>query len=148
METLLIAEWSLSISSSPALPHLLAVLLQSMDPMLEGNIRTVLSPRGYIDAAKLAGWEAVGTRTLVPAAELEDGRWEVRFAREIAEKGQILEKVVQLDVERSEESVRLETLRAHADSLESSLEKIGTNAVQCMDVWTAVFRPAGRSPDF
>ena len=74
MQTLLIAEWSLSISRSAALPHLLAVLLQSMDPLPEGNIRTVLSPRGYIDAAKRAGWEVVGTRTLTPAAELEDGK--------------------------------------------------------------------------
>lgn len=119
VQTLLIAERSLSISRSAALPHLLAVLLQSMDPLPEGNIRTVLSPRGYIDAAKRAGWEAVGTRTLTPAAELEDGKWEVRFAREVAENRQIGEKVVQIDGERSEESVRLETLRAHSDSLEA-----------------------------
>jgi SAM-dependent methyltransferase len=145
VQTLLIAEWSLSISRSAALPHLLAVLLQSMDPLPEGNIRTVLSPRGYIDAAKRAGWEAVGTRILTPAAELEDGKWEVRFAREVAGNRQIVEKIVQMDEERSEESVRLETLRAHADSLEASMVEVGAEGVECMNVWTAVLRPAGSS---
>lgn len=116
-----------------------------MDPLPEGNIRTVLPPCGYIDAAKRAGWEVVDTRTLTPAAELEDGKWEVRFAREVARNRQIGEKAVQMDGERSEESVRLETLRAHADSLEASMVEVGAEGVQCMNVWTAVLRPASSS---
>jgi hypothetical protein len=112
-----------------------------MDPLPEGNIRTVLSPRGYIDAAKRAGWEVVGTRTITPAAELEDGKWEVRFAREVAGNSQ----VVQMDGEWSEESVRLGTLRAHADSLEASIVEVKAEGVRCMNVWTAVLRPAGSS---
>ena len=72
VKTLLLAEWSLSISQPAALPHLLAVLLQSIDPLPEGNVRTVLSPAAYVDAATQAGWEVVGSRTFTPAVELED----------------------------------------------------------------------------
>lgn len=74
IKTLLLAEWSLSISRPAALPHLLAVLLQSIDPLPEGNVRTVLSPTAYDDAAKQAGWESVGSRTFTPAVDLEDGK--------------------------------------------------------------------------
>jgi hypothetical protein len=146
VQTLLLAEWSLSISRPAALPHLLAVLLQSMDPLPDGNIRTVLSPLGYIEAAKRAGWSVVGTRTLAPAPELEDGKWEVKFAREVAGKRGIGEQILQMDGKRSEESVYLESLRAHADALGASMLDSKEDGVECMDVWTAVLRPA-RSSD-
>lgn len=141
--TLLLAEWSLSISRPAALPHLLAVLLQATDPLPEGNVRTVLSPAAYEDAATRAGWEVVGRRIFTPAVGLEDGKWEAGFAKGIAKERRIAEQVGQLGGERSEESVRWESLRAHADALEASMdERVGLDGVECMDVWTAVLRRA------
>lgn len=143
VQTLLLAEWALSISQPAALPHLLAALLQSIDPLPQGNVRTVLSPAAYVDAATRAGWELVGTRTFTPVGELEDGKWEAGFAREVARNGEVGEQAVQMGEERSTESVRLESLRAHADALEGSINsEAGVDGVECMNVWTAVFRPA------
>jgi hypothetical protein len=143
VKTLLLAEWSLSISQPAALPHLLAVLLQSIDPLPEGNVRTVLSPAAYVDAAAQAGWELVGSRTFTPAVELEDGKWETGFARSVAMKREIGKQVLQMVGERSTESVRLESVRAHADALEASMiSEAGVDGVECMNVWTAAFRPA------
>jgi hypothetical protein len=143
VKTLLLAEWSLSISRPAALPHLLAVLLQSIDPLPEGNVRTVLSPAAYVDAATQAGWEVVGSRTFTPAVDLEDGKWETGFARSVARNREIGKQAVQMVGERSTESVRLESLRAHADALEGSMiSEAGVDGVECMNVWTAVFRPA------
>lgn len=140
--TLLLAEWSLSISRPAALPHLLAVLLQSTDPLPEGNVRTVLSPAAYIDAAMQAGWEIVGSRTITPEGGLQDGKWEAGFARLVSQKRGIAEQVMQTGGERSSGSIHLESLRAHADALEASMDDSGVDGVECMDVWTAVFRPA------
>jgi hypothetical protein len=143
VKTLLLAEWSLSISRPAALPHLLAVLLQSLDPLPQGNVRTVLSPATYIDAATQAGWEVVGSSTFTPAVKLEDGKWETGFARSVARKREIGKQAVQLVGDRSTESVRLESLRAHADALEASMiSEAGLDGVECMNVWTAAFRPA------
>jgi hypothetical protein len=144
VKTLLLAEWSLSISKHAALPHLLAVLLQSIDPISQGNVRTVLSPAAYVDVATQAGWEVVGSRTFTPNVELEDGKWETGFAKSIARKREIGKQAVQMVGERSTESVRLESLRAHADALEASMiSEAGVDGVECMNVWTAAFRPAG-----
>ena len=123
-----------------ALPHLLAVLLQSIDPLPAGNVRTVLSPAAYIDAATQAGWEVVGTKTFAPIRGLEDGKWESGFARSIAREKNIGKHAMQLSGERSAESVHLESLRAHADALESAIPEAGLGGVESMDVWTAVFR--------
>lgn len=52
---------------------------------------------------------------------------------------------MQMEGERSTESVHLESLRAHADALESSINsETGVDGVECMNVWTAVYRPANR----
>lgn len=143
VQTLLLAEWSLSITRTAALPHLLAVLLQSIDPLPQGNIRTVLSPAAYVDLTTQAGWEIVGSRTFTPVVELEDGKWETGIARSIAKERMAKKQVVQTGGERSTESVHLESLRAHVEALESSLTlAAGADGVECMNVWTAVFRPA------
>jgi hypothetical protein len=128
-KTLLLAEWSLSISSLAALPHLLAVLLQSIDPIPDGNVRTVLSPAAYVDAAMRAGWNLVGSGTFTPAKELEDGKWETGFARSVAKESKVYE----------------EGMKAHAGALEASLtSEACSNGVECMQVWTAVFKaPSG-----
>lgn len=145
IETLLLAEWSLSISRPAALPHLLAVLLQSIDPLPDGNVRTVLSPTAYGDAATQAGWESVGSRTFTPPVDLEDGKWETRFARSVAREREIGKQIEQMEGERSTESVHLESLRAHADALEGSINsETGVDGIECMNVWTAVYRPANR----
>ncbi|KAF2098969.1 hypothetical protein NA57DRAFT_56602 [Rhizodiscina lignyota] len=142
VQTLLLAEWSLSISDLAALPHLLAVLLQSIDPISDGNVRTVLSPAAYMTAAMEAGWEVASSETFAPVAGLEDGKWETGFARTVAEKTAIGRQAVQT-VERSVESVQRESLTAHADALEASIVSAGgVDRVRCMDVWTAIFRPA------
>jgi len=123
----LLAEWSLSISNLAALPHLLAVLLQSIDPIPDGNVRTVLSPASYIDAATQAGWKIVGSRTFTPAKEVEDGKWETGIARSVAQ----------------ESKVCAEGMNAHAAALQASLtSEACSEGVECMQVWTAVFRPA------
>ena len=129
VKTLLLAEWALSISDPAALPHLLAVLLQSVDPSPDGNVRTVLSPATYVVAATQAGWELVGSRTFTPAAELDDGRWETEIARSMAKKSE----------------AHGGSMKAHADALEASLlSDACSGGANCMDVWTAVFRPASR----
>jgi hypothetical protein len=142
VKTLLLAEWSLSISKPTALPHLLSVLLQSIDPIPEGNIRTVLPPAAYTDAARQAGWELVGNRTFTPVNGLQDGRWEIQFARQVAATADF-EKQLAGQSERNTETIRLESIRAHAGAFETSLvATAGQGEVECMDVWTAVFRPA------
>jgi hypothetical protein len=76
--------------------------------------------------------------------ELEDGKWETGFAKSIARKREIGKQAVQMVGERSTESVRLESFRAHADALEASMvSEAGVDGVECMNVWTAAFRPAG-----
>jgi SAM-dependent methyltransferase len=143
VRTLLLAEWALSISRLAALPHLLSVLIQSMEPLTEGNVRTVLSPAAYVNAATQAGWDVVGSQTFMPAADLEDGKWEAKTAREIGKQ------VVHAVSDRSPESVQLESLKAHADALERSMSPdAGVDGVECMDVWTAVFQPARHEKSF
>ncbi len=143
VKTLLLAEWSLSISQPAALPHLLAVLLQSIDPLPDGNVRTVLSPAAYVDAATQAGWEVVGSSTFTPAVELEDRKWETVAARSVARKRERGKQEVQIVGETGIENVRSESLRAHADALEASLVlEVGVDGVECMNAWAAVFRPA------
>lgn len=125
------------------MPHLLAVLLQSVSPLPESNVRTVLSPRAYIEAAVEAGWVHVCSETFTPAAELEDGKWETGLARMAVKESKVGQGLMRLGEERSAESVRLESLRAHSHALESSIASLGgVERVECMDVWTAVFRPA------
>jgi hypothetical protein len=144
VKTLLLAEWALSISQPAALPHLLAALLQSMSPLLDGNIRTVLSPAAYTDAARQAGWQLVGSRTIAPRAELDDGKWETGIAKSITKEMGFEMQVAQKPAERTLESIRLESLRAHADALEASMASIPSakvDGVRCMDVWMAVFEP-------
>lgn len=141
VKSLLLAEWALSISSPAALPHLLAVLLQSVDPLPEGNVRTVLSPTAYIDAAREAGWELIASKTITPDFDLEDGKWEVYQARSIT-KQRCLDEIVFRSDERSLEGIRNETLKAHAAAMERSIPDGETGKVASMDVWTAVFRPA------
>lgn len=139
---LLLSEWSLSISRPTALPHLLAVLLQSIDPQPEGNVRTVLSPTSYIDAAAQAGWELVGSRTFTPTEGLEDGIWETRAALSMMENRLSRTEATEGEGERDAASVRLESLRAHAHALQSSLaSEGGLDRVESMNVWTAVLRP-------
>lgn len=140
VQSLLLAEWGLSTSRATALPHLLAVLLQSVDPIPEGNVRTVLSPAAYISAAKEAGWTLVADSTISPSTELEDGKWEVLAARSVVKTHQLEQVGAQHD-ERSAEAVKIEALRAHAAALESSLPGAKVDNVAAMNVWTAVFRP-------
>lgn len=141
VHTLLLAEWSLSISSLAALPHLLSVLLQSIAPTEDGNIRTVLSPESYIDLAKQAGWELVGYRIITPSDKLEDGKWESRFAREVAENVESDQLETLTNSERNDETVRLASVRAHASAFEASVRAVGdVENTRCMDVWAAVFK--------
>jgi hypothetical protein len=144
VKTLLLAEWALSVSRLAALPHLLAVLLQSMSPLPDGNIRMVLSPDAYIDAARQAGWELIGSKTCAPGAALEDGKWEAGIATSIAEEIGFKNQASQIIGEQTLESVRLESLRAHADALASAIATTPqaiVDGVECMDVWTALFEP-------
>ena len=102
----------------------------------------MLSPTAYVDAATQAGWEVIGSRTFTPAVELEDGKWETGFARSVARKIEIGKQAAHIVSDRSTDNVRLESLRAHADALEASIiSEAGAEGVECMNVWTAVFRP-------
>jgi hypothetical protein len=138
VKSLLLAEWSLKVSRPAALTHLLAVLLQSVDPDPTGNVRTVLSPAAYINAAKQAEWELVGSRTFTPVEGLEDGRWETDIARSMLKK---IESSP--DVERNADSIRHDSLRAHYAAMEASMDhEKGLKGVESMDIWTAVFKPS------
>lgn len=144
VKTLLVAEWALSISRLAALPHLLAVLLQSMHPLPDGNIGMVLSPDAYIDAARQAGWELIGHKTSTPGAELEDGKWETGIAKTIVRDLGLETQTSQEIGHKVLKSGHLESLKTHADALAASiarLPKTTVDEVECMDVWTAVFKP-------
>lgn len=131
----------MNTSNIAALPHLLSVLLQSIEPLEEGNIRTVLSPESYIDLAKQAGWDLVGYSTITPSDKLEDGKWESRFARDVAGNAKSDQLKVLTKGERSDDIVRLTSIRAHADAFEASVRAVGDiDRIQCMDTWTAVFK--------
>ena len=135
MKTLVLSEWSLSISRPAALPHLLAVLVQFVDPIHDENVKTVLSPAAYVDTATQAGWKATGKRTFQPTLGLEDGKWESGFAKSVVRT----REAAQTKSGRSAEKVRPESLRAHADSLEAAIHSQkrldrDLDGVECMDV--------------
>ena len=141
VKQLLLAEWALSTSRSTALPHLNAVLLQSVDPMPDGNVRTVLTPSEYIAVAKEAGWELVKSKTLTPRTDLADGIYEVRAARSIMSSRQRDGTAAS----GSPEATKLKNQEVYADAMESSLVASSEKTTTSMDVWTAVFKPS--NPD-
>lgn len=111
-----------------------------MDPLFEGNVRTVLSPKAYVVTAAHAGWQLVGSQTIIPDKNLEDGGWEIQFAREVARN------IKSEQQEGDETPARITSLNAHADALEASIHAVGgVEHVSCMDVWTAVFQPSEQS---
>jgi hypothetical protein len=149
-----LAEWSLEASShAQALPHLLSVLLQSVSPLPEGNIRTVLTPNDMVALAAAAGWDLVGEHVIRPDEKLADGYWEASYAQGIAKKAAAAAIVVPLsgagqdvaaaEETRSEESIKQASVRAHGHALLSAIKALPegkASNTRAMDVWLAVLK--------
>ena len=138
-----LAEWALSIGDDlQALPHLLSVLLQSVEPLPEGNIRTVLSPSEMLKFAERAGWELVGSEIMKPADDVQDGGWEAAFSKSIAREVFKEERALS-DADRTKETIRKASIRAHGEALLQAIQQLPegkTSKTKPMNVWAAVLK--------
>lgn len=129
---LCIAEWALQTTKSAALyytaqsslPHLLAVLAQSLLPMSDDrNIRLPLSPAQITALAVQAGWRLKKEEILPGPKGMRDGEWEVYAAEAMNRAGP----------QGTERLAATEALRVAVEAIG------GKKEVTCMDVWCAVF---------
>ncbi|KDN42488.1 hypothetical protein K437DRAFT_257821 [Tilletiaria anomala UBC 951] len=138
-----LAEWSLSIGDDlRALPHLLSVLLQSVEPLSEGNIRTVLSPREMLKLSESAGWELIGSELMQPSDDVQDGCWEAAYSQDIARTAFEREGALS-EAERTEEIVRKASIRAHGEALLQAIQQLPegkASRTKPMNVWVAVLK--------
>lgn len=136
--TLCIAEYSLRASETSAHPHVLAAMTRGAWNLNgrpnQANIRCPLSPKAIVDVAVKAGWKLLREEVVVPAQELQDGRWEVGdlisgFEKEVASAGggEAADAVAAVAL------AGIEATRAAVDVIG------GLSNVRTMDVWTGVF---------
>ena len=123
-----IAEWGLQVSRIGAIPHLLAVLAQSLVKSEVANVRLVLPPKLVKQLAQEAGWTLHHEQTL-PSPRIKDGIWEVQAALAIKSNG------------ASNESSNSFAMDQHLEALQLAVDATGgASNVQTMDVWAAVFK--------
>lgn len=119
VKKIFLAEWALSISDTAALPHLLAVLMQSFASKEEANVQSPLSPEALRELAIQAGWSVKSEGVLQSPLGMRDGEWEVYAAKALGSGDAAME--------------------CHRDALSRCLENVGGKRnVKCMDVWWAV----------
>jgi hypothetical protein len=152
VETLCIAEYSLSSSLPSQQPHVLAVLaqqaLEAIKPLgeSESNVQTVLSPRAIIALAQSSGWSLVREKVITPDAGLQDGRWEVGTVYSSGWMDDVDEVLNKAEVDTSRQRAWLAATRdatvAAVDGLEEQEggTRRGMGKVRTMDVWCAVFK--------
>jgi SAM-dependent methyltransferase len=132
---LLIAEYALGISHPEATPHLLSVLaqaaLEAHKPISTSNVRTVISPNSLRIQAQLAGWKPISGQSITPAAEYQDGRWEVGMV--ISKR--FLEEISQVSMTERERSVII----AMRDAVIFNAARFDRKSLRSMDVWVAAF---------
>ncbi|KAI0258115.1 S-adenosyl-L-methionine-dependent methyltransferase [Gloeopeniophorella convolvens] len=134
--SIFIAEWSLKASNPAAHPHILAALtqaaLESQKTNPHSNIRYAATPAAIKEAATAAEWTFVSERTVVPADNILDGRWEVDLVRSAKFKMEIETFVADVRQRSAVVAMREATLAA--------LEVVGgLKGVRSMDVWVASF---------
>ena len=133
---LLLAEWSLQISSLDALPHLLSVLTQDISPEHEANIRTVFTPAKIVELANAEGYELVYEKVITPPKEMQDGAWETGGTRHRSKD------LKQMEANNEEHRI-LQSFQTHLDALNAAVGRLPNGKVKetrCMDVWTGVLK--------
>lgn len=119
-----------------AVPHIFAALarasLEMYNPASTANIRNAFNPRVLQRMSEESRWTLASSRTIVPDAALDDGKWEVgsvvntRFLVDIVEY-----------VEDERVRILLESMR---EAVEAAVNNLGEDGmVRTMDVWAGVF---------
>lgn len=130
VRTLLLAEWALKASTMEGVPHVLAVLTQSIHPAVEGNIRTVFTPDAIIASAEANGYCLTHSKMIPSPEGMQDGQWEVDISRDVVKQA----------LKEDGMEVRNRALRTHVEAMNASIPGDGkSKSVKCMDVWAAAF---------
>jgi ubiquinone/menaquinone biosynthesis C-methylase UbiE len=119
---LLIAEWGMRTSTPAAEAHVLAAKAQAINPLTDGNVRTIVPPERIKKIATDASWK-IEREAWIEAPDVQDGEWELRLTRTMAYE----EKSIPEGKELTDMELAVEKL--HGDIKE----------VRSMDVWTGVF---------
>lgn len=102
-----VSDWDLEPSSFSQMAHAQAILLQGLyahfNPT-DANVRTIITKRIVQNIFTETGWELVSTDS-VPAAELDDVRWEIATAKEL--KSNYLDPVFSSYIELMRQTLKL-----------------------------------------
>lgn len=119
-----------------AVPHVLAALARASLEMYnlasEANIRKAFSVQALQRMSEESGWTLASSRTIVPDAALEDGKWEV---------GSVIKEGFLVDIERNVEDERVRILlESMREAVKAAVSNLGEGGkVRTMDVWVGVF---------